>query len=290
MRFVSFLATGLAYGSTSALVAAGFLVLYRATGVFNFAHGDLMVLGAFLAYWAVAQHGMPVLAGYLVAIVLLGLAGVFLERVAYAPLRGRPVMVVLVSTLGAATAIRAGVNLWQGAQLRRLPSPVGEGAFHIGGASVPYQSVLATGVSLVAVLGILAMFQWTTFGRNLRAVADDRESAALLGVSVPVLGTLAFALSAALAALAGVLISPMTGLNLTFGFSFMLVGAAAAIIGGFGSISGAALVAVLLGVLEQVVGGFYLTQYREAFPFVIMLVALVIRPNGLFQLSSARRL
>ncbi|MCL9759097.1 hypothetical protein MXD95_007550 [Frankia sp. AiPa1] len=95
MRFPTFLATGLAYGSTSALVAAGFLVLHRATGVFDFAHGDLMVLDAFLAYWAVRQEHLPVRVGYLVAIVLLGGAGGLLERLAYAPLRRHPVMVVV---------------------------------------------------------------------------------------------------------------------------------------------------------------------------------------------------
>jgi branched-chain amino acid transport system permease protein len=287
---IALVVSGITYGAAFALVALGFLVLYNATGVINFAHGDLMSLGAYLAFWLIAQHHFPVVWGYVAALALMAVVGVVLERIAYAPLRKRPVLVVVVSTLGAATAIRAAVNLWQGAALRELPSPVSSGGISFAGTVVPYQSMLVVGVALVVIPGVLVILRRTSLGRQLRATADDREAAEVSGVNVRGLTILTFAASSTLAALAGIVVAPVVGLNLTFGFSLMLGAFAAAVLGGFGSVGGAVLAGVGLGLLQQVVGGYYFQAYSQSVPFAVMIIAIVIRPSGIFSSQSAQRL
>jgi branched-chain amino acid transport system permease protein len=183
-KFTTLLASGLSVGAITAVVALGFLVLYKATGVVNFAHGDLMTLGAYLAMWASTSGGMPVLVAYLVALVLMAVVGAALERVAFVPLRGKSPLVVLIATLGVALIIRAAVTLWQGPRAKPLAGPVGNGIVRVAGAPISDQTILVVAVSAVAVLGCVLLFRNTPFGRQVRALAVDDEMAALCGVKV----------------------------------------------------------------------------------------------------------
>src|SRR5690606_35280755 len=146
--------------------ALGFLVLYKATGVINFAHGDLVTLGAYIAVWAIKEHGLPTVLGYVVALVAMFGIGVLVERIAHAPVRRRPHMVVVIATLATAIAIHGAVSVWQGSEPKSLRSPVGDVVVHILGAVVAYQRLLIIGVSALAVVGLIALFQRTAFGRQ----------------------------------------------------------------------------------------------------------------------------
>jgi branched-chain amino acid transport system permease protein len=288
--FIALLVSGITYGATLCVVALGFLVLYKATGVINFAHGDLMTLGAYLAFWLTTSVNLSVVPGYLIAVLLMLFVGAGLERAAYAPLRRQPVLVVIISTLGAATAIRAAVNIWQGAVPKPLGSPVHVGGWNVAGGVIPFQSVLTVGTTICVVTLFALMFQRTSIGRQLRALADDREVAQLMGMRVRRLSIAAFAASAGLAGLAGVLIAPLTDATLTLGFNFMLTAFAAAIIGGFGSISGTLAAAMGLGVVQQVVGGYLFPSYSQAIPFVLMIAAILARPSGFVTVARQARL
>ncbi|WTW94838.1 branched-chain amino acid ABC transporter permease [Streptomycetaceae bacterium NBC_01309] len=286
--FIALFAGALAYAAVLTLAAVGFLLLYKATGVVNFAHGDLLTLGGFLAWWAIDDLGWPVVPGSLLAIALLAVVGVVLERVAYAPLRKRPQMTVIVATLAAALVIRASIGIWQGSEPRRLPGPLGDGAWHIAGAAIAWQRVLIICVTAVVVGVLVYVFRRTSFGRQVRALAADPDAAQLCGVRVRRVSMTAWALSGALAALAGILVAPLTVLDLNFGFAIMLGGMAAAVAGGFGNLGGAVLGCLGVGLIQQLLGGYVLRDYAGALPYVALFLVIAVRPQGLFKTHAAR--
>jgi branched-chain amino acid transport system permease protein len=289
-RFVSLTAAGVAQGAIIALVALGFLLIYKATGVVNFAQGELVTLGAYIAVWASTDNDMPLLAGSALAIVALFVVGVLLERFAYAPLRGRSIHVVVISTLGAALVIRAGLLLWQGSAPKRLSSPFGFEVFELAGARIPQQNLLIVGVTAACIVAMVLVFALTQFGRQLRALAVDRVTAQLQGIRVVRMSMLAFGLSAALSGLAGVLIGPTRQITITLGFGPMLYAFAAAILGSMGRLGGVAIGALALGLVQQLGAGYLSPDYAEIYPFVLMLAVIAVRPQGLLGSETGARL
>ena len=163
---------------------------------------------------------------------------------------------------------------------------------HIFGANIEWQRVVIMIVTAIVVVAIIVLFQRTQFGRQLRATAADRDTARLCGVPVNMLSMLAFGMSAALAGLAGVLLRPLGAVDLNFGFTVMLLGFAAAVLGGFGSIGGVVAGGIAIGLVEQLLGGYVSgpLDYKHVFPFVLMLLVIALRPQGLFGRAAARRL
>lgn len=280
-KLVALTASGLAYGCTITLVALGFLVLYKATGVINFAHGDLVTLAAFLGVYLVVQSQLPLVLGYLAVLIAMALIGVLLQRVAFAPLRGKSTDVCLVATLGVALAIRAALAIWQGPEVKALPSPVGTGYFKVAGALISHQSILIVAVSVAVVGACVLLFARTGFGRQVRALATDEEAAMLNGVRVKRVSTAAFALSAVIAGAAGLLVAPSSGVDLTIGFDLMLSAIGAALLGGFNGLLSTAVAGVSIGLLQQVVGGYLFRDYSEAIPYIVMLAIIALRPDAI---------
>jgi branched-chain amino acid transport system permease protein len=289
--FTSYMASGISKGAVVALAALGFLLTYKATGVVNFAQGSLISLGAYFAIWGTTRWGMPIIVACLFSMVCLFVIGVLIERVAYAPLRGRSVHVVVIATLGASTVLDTIMNLWFGAQPLRLASPV-EGNFTLFGASIAWQRVLVVAVTLVTVAALIWVFNRTRYGRQVRSVAADRDTARLYGVRVNLLSMTAFGLASALAALAGVLIGPLGSVDTSLGFIVMLGGFSAAILGGFGSLGGVVVGGMIIGFVEQVLAsydyfGWQAREYQSIYPFVLMLLVMAVKPNGLFTRGDA---
>lgn len=288
--FIALLASGIALGAAYALGALGFLVLEKATGVINFAQGDIMTLGVYLGFWGASQHGLPTVVAYAIAVIGCFGAGVLIERVAYAPVRGRPVIAVVITTLGAGIALRALIGIWFGTSPVTLPSPVGSGTVDVAGAAISYQRILVVVITLIAVIGLAFVFERTQLGRQVKTLAADREVAHLLGIRVRGLSVVAFGVSAALSGLAGVLIAPIAPVTITFGFSVMLGSFAAAVLGGFGSLGGVVGAAMLLGLANQLLGGYVLRDYKDAYPFLLMVLVIAFRPTGLFSKGTNARL
>ncbi len=289
-RFVTLFVTGLAQGAVIAIVALGFLLIYKATGVVNFAQGDLVTLGTYIAIWASADMELPLLVSYAVAIAALFVVGVLIERFAYAPIRNRSIHVVVISTLGAALVIRAVIVLWRGTSPTRLKGPLGYEIVELFGARIPRQNLLIIAATAVCVVAMSLLFSHTQFGRQVRALATDRMAAQLQGIPVARMSMLTFGLSAALSALAGVLIAPTRAVSIDFGFGPMLYAFAAAILGGMGSIGGVVVGAVAIGLVQQLGGGYLSPDYAEIYPFVLMLAVIALRPQGLFGSEAGARL
>ena len=329
-QFVALTGAGVAKGAIVALAALGFIVTMKATGIANFAQGDLITVGGYLGLWATSTIrpardglGLSLGLGYLLVLGLMFLLGVAIERVAYAPLakKSRDIHVVVIATLGVALILRTIMALWQGTDVRFLRSwfnlggslddfgPFGAGTLRVNipwlgihDAIISAQRVVIMVVTAVVVLFIMWLFARTSFGRQVRAIAADRETARLYGVPAGRLSMLAFGMSAALAGLAGLLIGPLGTFDLTLGFSYMLLGFAAAVLGGFGSLGGTVLGGILIGLTEELFGGLMLPLlfdklgfdpgtallYRSALPYVLMLVVIAIRPQGLFGRASDR--
>jgi branched-chain amino acid transport system permease protein len=328
--FTALLGAGLAKGAIVSLAAMGFIMIMKATGIANFAQGDLITVGGYLALWATSKVlpaqdglGLSLGLGYLLVIVLMFVLGIGIERVAYAPLskRTRDVHVVVIATLGVAIIVRTIMGVWQGSEPRFLRSwfntggslddfalftdgivRIDVGFLGIHDAVISAQRVVIMAVTAVVVLGIMALFSRTSFGRQVRAIAADRETAQLYGVKASRMSMLSFGISAALAGLAGILIGPLGSFDLTLGFSYMLLGFAAAVLGGFGSLGGTVLGAIMIGLTEELFGGQMLPllvealggnpetalQYRSTLPYVLMLVVIAIRPQGLFGRAGQR--
>ncbi len=289
-HFLTLLFSGITIGSVAALVALGFVVTYKATGIVNFAQGGLVTAGAYLGFWTVVQLHLSTVSGYVLTLLLMFLLGVLLERVAYAPLRHRTHLVAVIATLGAGLAVQNAVEVWQGAQPKNLPAPLGAGVARIAGAAIPYQNILVIGVTAVAVIALMLVFNRTQFGRQLRAVAADTETASLQGIPVRRFSMATFGLGGLLAGLAGLLVGPVSSLSIDMGFSAMVTAFAAAVIGGFGRLGGVVAGALALGLVQQLGAGYIAYQFAEIYPFALMILIIAVRPRGLFGGESRARL
>lgn len=273
--------SGVTAGAVTALAAVGLLLLYKASGVINFAHGDLITLGAFLGAWLVTDNGWGYVPGALVTLALMFVVGVVMERVAVAPLRGRSVHVVVIATLGLGLAIRSLIANWQGNDPKRLESPAQGGSTQVFGAALNHHRLVVVVVAAAVIGAMTWFFARTRYGRQVRALAADRDMARLSGIRAGMLSMGAFGASAALAGLCGVLTAPLSSAQLDLGFGLMLNAFAATILGGFGSIRGVAAAGLLIGMVERVLGGYVLTDYASALPFVLMIAVIAYRPEGL---------
>ena len=216
----------------------------------------------------------------------LAVVAIGLELLINGPLRGKSPNVILVATLGVGLVIRALLALWQGSDPHKLGSPVGTGSVHIAGAAIAYQRILVVVVAAVAIGAAVLLFAKTDFGRQVRALSTDEETARLCGIRVKRVSRVAFIVSATLAGVAGLLYGPTNGVDLTFGFNITLVAFAAAVIGGFGSLWGTTIAALGIGFLQQLLGGYVFTDFADVLPFAAMLIAVVVRPRGV--LSATR--
>lgn len=281
-NFTAYSANAISEGSVVALAALGFLLTHKATGVISFAQGALVTLGAYIAVWLNRDNGWPIVPACVIAIVAMFFVGIASERIAYRPLRNSSIHVVVIATYGIAEIITALIGLWQGTSPKGL-DPIVSGDFDLFGAVIRWQRVLVLVVTLITVAAMILLFNRTQFGRQVRAVAADRETAQLYGVPVGRLSILSFGIAGALAGLAGVLISGVgTPVDLNFGFLIMLGGFYAAILGGFGSLGGVVIGGFMIGIVQYVIGAYWFKNYNSLLVFVMMIGIIAIKPTGLF--------
>lgn len=288
-RFVFLTSAGILQGAIAALIALGVVLLHNATGIVNFAQGDLLTLGGFLGYWFIHDHGWASVPAYVAVVIVVFATGVLIERVGYAPLKRQPVLAVLISTFALALGLRTLIVLWFDADGRSLPSPVGTGHVRIAGTNIPYQNFLTIGVTAVLVIGLLVLLHKTSLGRQVRALASDRETALLQGIRVDRLSVIMFGASAGLAALGGVLVAPSLPVSPELGFSLLLSSFAAVVLGGFDRVGGTVAAAFGVALAQQYLTGYVAHEWNEAYPFLILLVALVIRPEGVIRGATGVR-
>ncbi len=287
MDFAQLAVSGVANGCVYGLVALGFVLIYKATEAVNFAQGDLMMLGAFLAYTTINLLGWPFPLGFLAAILSMALLGMLLERVVLRPMIGEPPFAVLMITIGLGFVLRALAGAVWGPEPRNIDSPLSGGVLRVGELAVGHENLsLIAGTALLC--GALALFfARTRLGVAMQAASQNQLAAYYVGIPVKRIYAIVWALAAAIATVAGVLMAPISLIDPMMGF-LSIKAFAAAIVGGFGDLRGAMLGGLLIGVVEQFVG-MVSTGFADTSAYVLLLVMLVIRPHGLFATVQAKK-
>jgi branched-chain amino acid transport system permease protein len=287
-ELAQYLATGLTVGAVYALVALGFAIIYNASGVINFAQGEFVMIGGMSAVSLVAS-GLPLAVAVPLAVVATTLAGLALEKLAVGPARGAPVVTLIIITIGASIFLRGLATIVWDKKLHALPAFTGDRPIALLGATVVPQSLWVVGAMLAIVAALWWFFDRTRLGKAMLATSHNRLAAELVGINVRHVLALAFGLSAALGALAGILIAPITLTSYDVGVMLGLKGFAAAILGGLGSGPGAVAGGLLLGVLESLSAGYVSSAYKDVIAFVILLAVLFVRPGGIAGVAAAER-
>ena len=287
-EFTQFALAGLTIGSIYALVALGFSIIYNASHVINFAQGEFVMIGGMSTVTLLAA-GLPLPLAALGAVLCAALVGLLLEKLAVEPARGADVVTLIIITIGASILLRGLASLVWDKKIHPLPAFSGERPIQFAGATLQPQSLWVIGVTAVSVALLWWFFNRTLTGKAMLAVSSNRLAAQLVGISVRRVLALSFGLSAALGAVAGVLIGPITFTSWDVGVMLGLKGFAAAILGGLGSGPGAVLGGLALGLIEAFGAGYLSSAYKDAIAFVIILGVLMFMPGGLLGARSAER-
>jgi len=277
------LVSGIGIGCVYGLIGIGFCVIYNASGIVNFAQGAFVMLGGMVSFVLMQRVGLPLPLAALIAIAGVAALGVVIERLVVRPLwnRNATMFVMILATLAAQIVVERSTLILVGDQPKTLPMFTDRPPLMIGGVAISYQLLWIVGCSL-AVVGLLALFFRTTrTGKAMRAVAIDREAAALQGIPVSRMLALAFALSAALGAIGGILITPTQFTAFDIGVPFAISGFIAAIVGGFGRPFGAFLGGLTLGVIQSVAIVSFGAGLKNVAALSVLLIFLFIRPSGI---------
>jgi branched-chain amino acid transport system permease protein len=290
VQLVQSLVSGVGVGLIYGLVGIGFCVIYNASGIVNFAQGVFVMLGGMITHVLLTRLGVPILVAALIAIPLVALSGVVLEIMVVRPMwdRGATMFAIILATLAAQIMIERITILTAGDQPRTFAEFTAGGPLKIGQIAVSYQLfwILGCGALMVALLWLF--FARTRTGRALRACSQNREAAALIGIPVGRMLLVSFALSAALGAVAGILVTPTQYTAFNVGVPFGIYGFIAAIIGGFGSASGALAGGVLLGAMQALAIVIFGAGYKNVAALSILLVVLLLFPSGVFGGQAAK--
>jgi branched-chain amino acid transport system permease protein len=271
---------GLSLGAVYALVALGFSLVYRTMGLVNFAHADVVMTGAYVASTFYLTVRLPFALATAVAIAVTGLIGLVIERV-LRPLENRDFDLMLIGTIGFGIVLQSVAILIWGTTGRAVPSPVQTAPLSVGGIRIRTYDLVVMAVAAVAVVLLMLFLQRTKRGVAMQAVAMDHEAATAVGIHVGRSTAAAFAIGAGLAALAGALVGPLLFVSPAMGGSLGIKGFAAAILGGFGSIPGAVVGGLAIGVLDSFAAGHF-QGYSEMVVFLVFTAIIMIRPTGIF--------
>ena len=285
MSFLSCLFSGLSLGSVYAIIALGYTMVYGIAKMLNFAHGDIIMVGAFTAFTGMNTLGMPTVLGVLTAVVVCTVLGVTVERIAYKPLRGASSLAVLITAIGVSYLLQNVVLLIFGPTPKKFTSVINLPALKLaeGRLSISAVTIVTVIVCLVIIVALTSFINKTRMGQAMLAVSEDREAATLMGINVNSTIALTFAIGSALAAVAGVLYcSAYDNLDPYIGSMPGIKAFVAAVFGGIGSIPGAFVGGIALGVIEQLAKQYISDQLSNAIVFLVLILVLLIRPTGLF--------
>jgi len=287
-EFLQLVFSGLTVGAVYALVALGFTLIYNASDVINFAQGDFVMIGGMgTVFLAAAGLALPVAA--FIAILAAVVVGLLLHRFAIEPAKGASPVALIMITIGASIFIKGIAQVVFDKQFHSLPAFSGDAPIAVGGATILPQSLWVTGTALVLFVALYLFLEKTLLGKALLATAANRRAARLVGINVTVILALAFGVSAAIGAIAGVVVTPITLTRYDVGTLFALKGFAAAMVGGMGNPLGAVVGGVLIGLLEAFGAGYISSTYKDAVGFIVILLVLLFMPRGLFGGRSVER-
>ena len=288
MEFLFNLISGISLGSIYAIIALGYTMVYGIAKMLNFAHGDVNMVGAYICFFATMRFGMPPLAGVLLSMVVCTMLGIIIERLAYKPLRQAPALAVLITAIGMSYFLQNSAQLLWTSSPKVFQSVVGtiNGQTGLklfdGALSVSYVTIVTIIVCVIIMLALVTFVNKTKTGKAMRAVSEDKGAAQLMGINVNTTISLTFAIGSALAAVAGVLLcSAYPTLVPTTGAMPGIKAFTAAVFGGIGSIPGALIGGILLGIIEIFAKAYITTQLSDAIVFAVLIVVLLVKPTGL---------
>ncbi|MBB5051174.1 branched-chain amino acid ABC transporter permease [Afipia massiliensis] len=287
-EFVQFLVSGLTVGAVYALVALGFTLVYNASDVVNFAQGEFVMLGGMVTVFAAAA-GVPLPLAALLAVCVAVVVGLLLYWLAIEPARDASPVTLIIITIGASILLRGVAQVLFDKQFHKLPSISGDTPVNLLGAAIQPQSFWVLGGTGVIVLLLYVFLERTVLGKAVLATAANKLAARLVGINTATVMALAFGGSAAIGAVAGVLITPITLTSYDVGTLLALKGFAAAMLGGMGNPLGAVAGGLLLGLLEAFGVGYISSTYKDAFAFIVILLVLFAMPQGLFGRRTVER-
>lgn len=273
---------GLAMGAVYALVALGMVILYNAAGVVNFAQGEFVMLGAFVSYTFVAVLKLPYVLAFLATMVVMGLFGVLFQFVTYYPIRRQSPWVFIITTISAGIVMTNGARIVWGSVPLFYPSLFGDAMITVGDLAIVPQHLFVFAVATVLMVLFYLFFNNTFLGRKMKATAQDQSAASLMGINTPLMIMLTFSLSSMLGGAAGMLLAPLFFVSTEMGASVVMKAFAATVVGGFGSVPGAIVGGLLLGLIE-IFGAFVISPvYQMAISFMLLILVLLFRPRGIF--------
>lgn len=278
--FIAQVINGLQTGSVYALVALGYSMVYGIILLLNFAHGDIIMIGAYVVYYAIASFALPPVVAVILAVLTSTALGVIIEKVAYTPLRSAPRLSLLITAIGISFLLENGAQLLFGADQKSM-SPMVSGNFIIGKVIVSYAALVTIAVT-VAVMIVLSLFVNTTkMGKAMRAVSEDMGAAQLMGISLNRTISLTFAIGSALAGIGSALyLCAYPQASPTMGSMLGIKAFVAAVLGGIGSIPGAMIGGFAIGLLEALVAAAHLSMWKDAAVFLILIIVLLFKPTG----------
>ena len=279
--FLQLTVSGLSTGMIYALAAAGFVVIYKASDVINFAQGDLLLLGTYLIFFAVTQSGLPWSLGVLVTLLLAVAVALAVERLVLRPLVGEPIISMIMVTIGLSSVLRGAINAIWGPNPRAFDSFLPAGDIVLGPATLSTGRVLSIPIALAVLAGLGLFFRYTRDGIAMRAIADDQQAALSMGISIPRVFGVAWGLAAASAAIGGIMLGNIVGVSpnvASIGLRVFPV----VILGGLDSIAGALIGGAIIGLLEVYIGFYVGHGLNLVVPYLVLILVLMIRPYGLF--------
>ena len=283
MEFIQLVISGIAQGCIYGLIALGFVLIYKATETVSFAQGELMMLGAFLGLAGMTMLGFPFWLAVLASIAAMSLFGVLLERVVIRPILGQPAFSIVMLTIGIGYVARGAITMIPdiGTETHTLPVPYKDQVWNLGGLVLSAEQMVVIAVTAVLCAGLFAMFRYTRLGIAMQASSQNQLAAYYMGIPVKRLNGLVWGLAAAVAAIAGLLLAPITFVHANMGF-IGLKAFPAAVVGGFGSLPGAIVGGLVIGIVESL-SGFYLPEgFKDIAAYIVVLIMLMVKPNGLF--------
>ena len=284
MSFLQYLINGISIGAVYAIIALGYTMVYGIAKMLNFAHGDVIMVGAYMSYSVTSYLGLPTAVGILVAVVVCTLLGVLIEGLAYKPLRGVPSLAVLITAIGVSYFLQNAAQLIWGSAPKNFKSIVTMKPVVLfeGQLTITGEVIYTIAASVLIMVALTLFINKTRMGKAMRAVSEDRAAAQLMGINVNQTISTTFAIGSALAAVAGVLLcSTVPTLMPTTGSMPGIRAFTAAVFGGIGSIPGAMLGGILLGIIETFSKAYLSTQFSDAIVFLVLIVILLVKPAGL---------